>query len=69
MNVTDISWPSDDFALIVSSLIDFLSLVSNSFPDPINSPLSAPPVIFRKISSGEEALAFHVPWLVAGDQQ
>lgn len=61
MNVTVTSWPSDNFTLIVSSLNDFLSLVSNSFPDPVISPLRTPPVIFRIISSGEEALSFHVP--------
>ena len=47
-NVTVTSWPSDNFTFIVSSLKDFLSLVSNSFPDPVISPLRTPPVIFQK---------------------
>src|SRR6185369_17274127 len=38
-----------------------LSLLSNSFPDPIISPLTTPPVMFRRISSGEDLLAFQVP--------
>src|SRR6476659_398246 len=60
-NVTAISRPSNNLALILSSLINFLSLLSNSFPVPVTLPLTSPPVIFKRISSGEESLADHVP--------
>src|SRR5581483_3495013 len=61
INLTTISRASNSLPLIVSSLIDFLSLLSTSFPVPVTLPLSSPPVIFKRISSGEESLADHVP--------